>query len=153
MLSSASLTAKLRGKWNTQTIKKNLLENSINEFSKNSKKIFPAMSSKLHRMPIFEWTYQYSSGLGILRGIAFSSSNRRWSNILSRVLYRDKKNESYTKVKGAIDPSAPTIYPELIPVFIAWSDGWDSSLSRATATRLFARTHLLSWLEREALWG
>ena len=99
--------------------------------------------------PICEWTYQYSSGLGILRGIAFSSSNRRWSNILSRVLFRDKNNESYTKVKGAIDPSAPTIYPELIPVFIAWSDGWDSSLSRATATRLFARTHLLSWLERE----
>ena len=40
MLSSASLTAKLKGKWNTQTVKKNLLENSINEFSKNSKMIF-----------------------------------------------------------------------------------------------------------------
>ena len=100
-------------------------------------------------MPICEWTYQYSSGLGILRGIAFSSSNRRWSNILSRVLCRDKKNESYTKVKGAIDPSVPTIYPELIPVFIAWSDGWDSSLSRTTSAWLFARTHLLAWLERE----
>ena len=100
MLSSASLTAKLRGKWNTQTIKKNLLENSINEFSKNSKKIFPAMSSKLHRMPIFEWTYQYSSGLGILRGIAFSSSSRRWSNIRSRVLFRDKKKKKRIIYKG-----------------------------------------------------
>lgn len=36
-------------------------------------------------------TYQYSSGLGILRGIAFSSSNKRWSSILSKVLITNKR--------------------------------------------------------------
>ena len=60
-----------------------------------------------------------------------------------------KKNESYTKVKDVIDPSVPTILPEFIPVSVAWSDGWDASPSRTTSAWLFARTHLLSWLERE----
>ena len=39
----------------------------------------------------YPFTNQYSSGLGILSGIAFSSSDRRWSSIRSNVLSKNER--------------------------------------------------------------
>lgn len=55
----------------------------------------PLVYDKLLIMLYIEFTDQYSSGLGILRGIAFSSSNSRWSSIRSNVLLRDKREVNH----------------------------------------------------------
>lgn len=66
----------------------------------------------------YKWTDQYSSGLGILRGMAFSSSNRRWSNIRSSVLLRDKKLWITTKMG---ESNAVTIaHCQIIPTQSGW---------------------------------